>query len=220
MRSCIGNVNLPGRWLLESGTSRSSHRLGRYLAASWKGRIWLSLMFRMEERSFIQSTSLHAMDCYVPSCMIEVTLTKPIFTAVISSSKSWYEVQQVQRRGWGVPSSLDFYVDHVGRDHDHDKADVKGTGQTSLCFQSAMCIDSFFTTEYSCHRDYSCTIKLNMPSTLLRQGLAHLLVIKSSLISRTWAVTCRWSPLWKLFCPLPASELHLGIGWEMTALHV
>lgn len=217
--SCIGSVNLPGRWWLEGGTSRPSHRLGRYLAASWKGWIWLSLMFRMTERSVVQSTSSPTMDCCVPSCTIAIMLTKPIFTAVMSSSKSWCDVQQVERRGWGVPSSLDFYVDHVGHDHDHDKADVKGTGQTSLCFQSAMCIDSFFTAGYSCHRDYSCTITLNMPSTLLRHGLAHTLVIKSSLIPRTWAVTWR-SPLRKVSYPLPASELHPGIGWETTALHV
>lgn len=40
------------------------------------------------------------------------------------------------------------------------------------------CIDNFFTTEHSCHRGYSCTIKLSMPSTLLRHGLAHLVIQK------------------------------------------
>lgn len=135
MRSCIGSVNLLGRWLLEGGTSHSSHRHGRYLAASWKGQIWLSLMFRMRERSVTQSTSSPTMDCFVPSHIIGVTLTKPNFTAVTISSRSWYNMQQVQRRGWGVPSSLDFYVDHVGHDHDHDrdKADVKGKHPCAMC---------------------------------------------------------------------------------------
>lgn len=64
------------------------------------------------------------------------------------------------------------------------------------CFLKVQCArHSFFTTEYSCQRDYSCTIKLRKPSTILRHGLAHLLVTESSLMGSHMQVTSLESAL-------------------------
>lgn len=80
---------------------------------------------------------------------------------------------------------------------------------------SAPRVPSKTTSPRTCHhrqKGNCCPFTGVISCLVCLQTVAHLLVIKSALIPRTWAATCR-SPLWKVFCLLPASELHLNYAW-------